>query len=35
MEGHREPDVAAEAFDRYKARYERERFRLDKIKGKD
>jgi hypothetical protein len=34
MEGHMEPDVAAEAFDRYKARYERERFRLDKSKDK-
>jgi hypothetical protein len=34
MEGHMEPDVAADAFDRYKARYERERFRLDKSKDK-
>jgi len=30
MEGHMEPDVAAEAFDRFKALYERERFRADK-----
>jgi hypothetical protein len=34
MEGHMEADAAAAAFDRFKARYERERFRLDKAKDK-